>query len=81
MASGLPIIAGAGAVPEVCPEIAGIHLSENNVEKLKDAMVSIYKNYLQYDRSIIREYAVNNHSLGKICDKYIEIYKNSIKMY
>jgi len=72
LASGLPVICSKrGAYEEMVPNTVGVCC------KTEDEFLNIIANKAaveSFDRKKIREYAVSNYSLNRMCDAYISLY-------
>lgn len=74
MSCGLPIIGTEATPPEICPPFAGIRVPIDDIVSLKNAMEHVYKNYADFNRMQIREFAVTEHDRKVVTDKIIALY-------
>lgn len=80
MAVGLPVIATACGGPEdFVTQENGILISPNNVNELKKALLKMYDNYQDYDRTKISEECMRKFSPHSIAAQLTTIYSNLIK--
>jgi len=80
MACGLPAISTKCGGPEsiIVSDKLGL-LTEINKKDLKDKMLFMYENYVNYDSSFIQNYVESNFSKKTITRKIINIYKKVIE--
>lgn len=77
-ASGIPVIAStATAAVEKWDDQLGIEVSFDDLQALKNAMSSVYKNYSEYDKKALSDFAKGHYSEDVICKKLINIYSNA----
>jgi L-malate glycosyltransferase len=75
LATGLPVIATDGAPPELFPSYAGSRLPFGDSVALAHAMEQVMNQYADFDRSHIREFAVERYDFRRVADRLIEIYR------
>jgi glycosyltransferase involved in cell wall biosynthesis len=80
MACGLPVIATKSGGPEdiISNENVGILVELNNPIALAKAMENMYNNYLNYDKTKIREYVIEHFSTDVIIQQYINVFNQLI---
>lgn len=80
MALGLPVISTKCGGPEsiITSDDLGYLVDKNSPELLSEAMVKMYKNYLEKESCMIRDYCNDNFSEKAVTDKLINIYKTHV---
>lgn len=78
--TGIPVIVSKSGGPEsiVSDKKYGIVLSEINSKAMTAAMTTVHDNYLSFDKTIIRDYAMSNFSEKEVINTLINIYMNLI---
>lgn len=75
IACGLPIIATKCGGPEyIVDEFNGLLVNINNPLELRDAMLSLYSNYKNYDKLLIRKNFLNKFSKNIVSKSITKIY-------
>ena len=80
LAQGLPLIATRCGGPEdIINKDNGLLVPINDVDRLAEAMFSIYNNYEKYDPEKLREHCKEEYSEKSISLKLIEIYQETLR--
>lgn len=75
MAAGLPVIASHGVPPEAFPAFAGLRVPFGDAAALAAAMEQAMRHYDRFDRSRIREFAVETYDFRGIAKRLIDVYR------
>ncbi|MGD0279292.1 MAG: glycosyltransferase [Smithella sp.] len=77
LSTGLPVVATRCGGPEefVTPEV-GILMEAGNVKALAAALDAIYRDSLQFDAGLLRNYAIENFGEQKLVTRLFRIYQN-----
>ncbi len=81
-ASGKPVIATTcGGPDKLVNEKRGILVPVDDVEKYREAIKEMKKNYKKYDSEQLRKYVYDNYDKEVVCKKIIDICKKVIQNY
>lgn len=74
--TGIPVIVSKSGGPEsiVSDKKYGIVLGEISSKSITAAMTTVHDNYISFDKTVIREYAMSNFSEQEVFNKLEEIY-------
>lgn len=73
---GLPVLSSrVGGIPEVVNDSNGLLVASEDEAALAEAMVTLIKEYSQYDRAAIAASAVSQFSYGVIAQQIVQVYQ------
>lgn len=76
LAKGVPVIAtNCGGPKDIINDQCGILTEVNDIEGIKNAMISMFENINKYDKEKIRQYAFENFSNTAFINKYKNLYE------
>ena len=76
---GLPVIASrVGGITEQITDSNGIMVAPDSAEELKNALVSILSGKIEFNRTAIREGAIEKYSFRQLITQYMKIYNQLI---
>jgi glycosyltransferase involved in cell wall biosynthesis len=80
-ASGLPVLStDVGGISEHFDEEKGILIEKGDEQALFDKMNCMLDNFQNYDKALLREYAITNFSYENIGKEYFKIYQNILNV-
>lgn len=80
IACGTPVIAtNQGGMPDFISKDVGLLVEKENISELKNAILKILNNEIEFNRDTLAEYAKNNYRQDLFIDELIDVYSECKK--